>query len=475
MRRATTTIACTVALTVSALLTACTGTVDTQVQDRKVEREPSSTTTTRPPDCAEILSPGAQAGQLVMVMVTGPQLAADVLTAGQAGGFGLKGRQSAEVGEEVAAAIAEAPVAPFVASDEEGGTVQRLSAALDDLPSAETMAEDTPEAAAALMQPYATSMRELGFNMNFGPVADVGSGSDLGSRSFGDDPAVVASFSDAVIGAQQAGGLISVVKHWPGIGGGNSDPHEQLDSLAPIEELRARDLLPFDAAIAAGAPAIMVAHAEIPNLTAPGEPASLSRAAITDELRGRQGFSGLVITDSLGMGAIVETTPQDEAAERAIAAGADIALVSGAEVVPVTHARLTEAITSGRLPKDRVVDSVRRVLAAKGVEGACPDLAAKLATLQQDVSTSLPTGTGDVDSDINGSSGSGGSSSGASSATSTPASKVTATTTAPTTTAKRVTTTTMATTTSEVTTTVETTTTEVDADPTQADIVGPEQ
>src|SRR5690606_2902657 len=135
-------------------------------------------------------------------------------------------------------------------------------------------------------------MRELGFNMNFGPVADVGSGSDLGSRSFGDEPTVVAGFSDAVIGAQQAAGLISVVKHWPGIGGGSSDPHTELDDLAPIGQLRAADLVPFESAFRAGVPAVMVAHAVVPGLTAEGEPASLSRAAITDELRGREGFSG---------------------------------------------------------------------------------------------------------------------------------------------------------------------------------------
>ena len=79
-----------------------------------------------------------------MVMVTSPQLATDTLTEGLAGGFGLKGRQSADVGEEIAAAVADAPVTPFVASDEEGGTVQRLGAAIDDLPSAADLAEGTP-------------------------------------------------------------------------------------------------------------------------------------------------------------------------------------------------------------------------------------------------------------------------------------------------------------------------------------------
>lgn len=362
---------------------ACTGTSGQQVEVRAAEEPPESTTTTTPPDCAELLPPAAQAGQLLMVMVTGPQLAAEPLAAGVVGGFGLKGRQSADVGTEVAAAVADAPVPAFVAGDEEGGTVQRLSAAIDDLPSAEEMAEGTPSEAGQLFDDYAASMRDLGFNMNFGPVADVGSGSDLGSRSFGTDPSAVAGFTDAIITAQEGAGIASIVKHWPGIGGGGADPHLQLDDLDPIEQLRAADLIPFDRAIAAGASGIMVAHSVVPGLTGPEEPATLSRAAITGELRGRQGFDGLVVTDSLGMGAIVNTTPQDEAAELAILAGADIALLSGPDVVPETHARLTDAITEGRIPTDQVVASVRRVLAAKGIEGECVDVVAAYSSRLQ--------------------------------------------------------------------------------------------
>lgn len=402
MRRDPITIAVSVAVLTISVLGACTGTSGRQVEARPEEPRNEVTPTTRPPDCAEVLSPGAQAGQLIMVMVTGPQLATAVLSAGRAGGFALKGRQSSDVGDEVTAAITDAPIAPFVASDEEGGTVQRLGAAIDELPSAETMAEDTPQDAATLFEPYATAMRDLGFNMNFGPVADVGSGSGLGTRSFGDDPAAVSGFATAIIEAQQSAGLISVVKHWPGIGGGSADPHVQLAPVAPIDELRTKDLVPFGAAIAAGVPAVMVAHVEVPGLTAENEPASLSRAAITGELRGRQGFTGLVITDALGMGAIVDTTPQDDAAELAIAAGADIALVSGADVVPLVHERLTEAIASRRLATAQVVESVRRVLKAKGIDGPCPELAAKLATVQQDgTAGSLPSGDGPVDSGIN--------------------------------------------------------------------------
>ncbi len=395
-------------LAAGALLAAgCTGTSSSQVEVSAPEEKVEATTTTMPPDCAEALPPAAQAAQMLMVMVTAPQNATDVLSSGQVGGFGLKGRQSATVGDEVAAAVSGAPVKPFVASDEEGGTVQRLRLALGDLPSAEDLAEGTPEEAATTLGEYAAEMVELGFNMNFGPVADVGSGSDLGTRSFGDDPTVVGDFATAVVEAQQRAGITSVVKHWPGIGGGGADPHISLDSLAPIDALRARDLVPFDRVIAAGVPAIMVAHATVPGLTGDDEPASLSRAAITDELRGRQGFDGLVITDSLGMGAVVNTVPQDEAARRSIAAGADIALLSGTDVVGPAHQLITEAITSGQIPAEQVTASVRRILAAKGIEGECLGLVATYSTLLQnadaeaDGTATSADGEGDRDTGIN--------------------------------------------------------------------------
>jgi beta-N-acetylhexosaminidase len=331
------------------------------------------------PDCAEVLPAAAQAGQLLMVMVTAPRLARDSLVSGRAGGFGLKGRQSADIGDELAAAVDGAPLSPFVASDEEGGTVQRLGAALGPLPSAAELADRSVEEVGRLMGDYAQGMVDLGVTMNFAPVADLGTGSGLGSRTFGDDPEQVAALVESSITAQTEAGVIAVVKHWPGIGSGGTDPHVALDSLSPLEILRERDLLVFDRAIAAGAPAIMVGHASVEGLTAADEPTSLSRSAITDELRGRQGFDGLVVTDSLGMGAVLTSTPQDEAAERAIAAGADIALLSGAEVVPAAHGRLTEAIEQGRIPAEQVADSVRRVLALKGIRGECRELADALA------------------------------------------------------------------------------------------------
>ncbi|MFM7063274.1 MAG: glycoside hydrolase family 3 N-terminal domain-containing protein [Actinomycetes bacterium] len=357
-------------LALAGVAAACTGTDSFGVKVQQAEQA-SSTTTTEAPDCAAMLPPEALAGQLLMVMVANPSLAADDLRAGTVGGFGLKGAQSASVDTQVAEAVDGAPLLPFVAADEEGGTVQRLANALGRLPSQATLGAGTVEAAQEAYRRHDSGMKDLGFNMTFAPVADVGSGSGLGSRSFGSDPATVSQFVVASVEVAQQSGLVPVVKHWPGIGGGTADPHVKLTTLAPLEQLRTKDLVPFQAAFDAGAPAVMVTHAVVPGLTEPGVPASLSRAALTDELRGKEGFDGLVITDSLGMGAVVKQFPQPQAAEQAIAAGADVALLSGGDVVAETHQQLTEAITSKRLPRAQVLASVRRVLELKGVDGPC--------------------------------------------------------------------------------------------------------
>jgi beta-N-acetylhexosaminidase len=207
--------------------------------------------------------------------------------------------------------------------------------------------------------------------MNFGPSLDVGGGSGLGTRSFGNSVDKVSEYGLAVIGAVKAAGLIPVAKHWPGIGGGAVDPHKSESPIAAMTKLRDRDMIPFDRAFAAGLGAVMVSHAIIPDLTE-GLPASLSRPAITGVLRDRLHFDGLVVTDSLGMGAVAAHYDDSAAAPVAIAAGADLALVSLPSSVPGAHQALVAAINGGAIPMDQINRSVGRVLTAKGITGDCP-------------------------------------------------------------------------------------------------------
>jgi len=333
----------------------------------------AATTTTVPlPACVAALTPEQKAGQLLMVLVPSPTAAGDLVAAGQVAGYALVGAQSGDVAAEVAAVAARSKLPVFASGDEEGGTVQRFRDLLGALPSAQALAEDGDAAnAAKVFGEYGSKLHGLGLNMNFGPSLDVGGGSGLGSRSFGDSVDRVSEFGIAVIGAVRAAGLVPVAKHWPGIGGGTADPHKSASPIAPLDQLRSRDLVPFDRAFAAGLDAVMVSHAIIPGLT-DGLPASLSRAAITDELRGREGFDGLVVTDSLGMGAVAANYDNSTAALVSVSAGADLALVSLAEAVPAAFVKLVAAINDGSLPMAQVDRSVGRVLTAKGVTGDCP-------------------------------------------------------------------------------------------------------
>jgi beta-N-acetylhexosaminidase len=318
-----------------------------------------------------MLPPAGLAAQLLMMTTNDPINAAEAVANGTVGGFALVESQRTDVGSRISEVVADAPLKVGVAVDEEGGSVQRLKNALGRVPSASTMGEGTPEEAARSFAEHATAMAALGVTMNFAPVADVGEGPGLDGRVYGDDPATVGQFVTAIVAAHEEAGIVPVVKHWPGLGSGDDDPHESISVVAPIDELRAADLFPFERAIEAGVPAVMVTHAEIPGLTAEGEPASLSSNAIGMELRQREGFDGVVITDDLGMDAI--ELPQDEAALQAVTAGADIALVSGTTAAAEAHARLTTAIEDQTLDPAQVEDSVRRVLELKGVEGECFD------------------------------------------------------------------------------------------------------
>ncbi len=333
---------------------------------------PTTTSERVPIECVSQLSVEQKIGQTLMVLVSDPRDSADAVASGSVGGFGLIGGQSDTVGDGIGQVAALAPLPIFAAGDEEGGSVQRLRNVLGRLPSARDLAtSSTPEEAAAVFGDYAEKMADLGLNMNLGPVVDVGTGSGLANRSFADDVDTVVAYSTAMVAAAEAAEVTPVAKHWPGLGSGDQDPHQGPVTVSDIDTLRSADLAVFDSLIAEGVPAIMVSHALVPGLTE-DRPASLSSDAITGELRGRQGFDGVVMTDSLGMGAIAATLDNPTAAREAIVAGADIALLSGVAFVDDATSRIASAVEDGTLPMDQLDASVDRILRLKGVQGPCP-------------------------------------------------------------------------------------------------------
>ncbi len=271
-------------------------------------------------------------------------------------------------------------VRPFVMSDEEGGDVQRLSDLTGGLPWPRTLAATrTPAQVRAAAAVAARRLRAAGVDMDLAPVLDLdaGPGPDAqhpaGRRSFSANPAVAGRYGAAFAQGLRDGGVVPVVKHFPGLGRATANTDSAPASVPALAELRRADLRPFRAAIAAGVPAVMVSHASVPGLGS--GPASLSPAAVTGLLRGELGFRGLVVTDSLSAEAVrAAGFPVPAAAVRALQAGADFLLFGPAgPAAPATAVGMVDAIEravrSGRLPVDRLRDAVRHVLAAKGAAG----------------------------------------------------------------------------------------------------------
>jgi beta-N-acetylhexosaminidase len=256
----------------------------------------------------------------------------------------------------------------LIGTDEEGGDVTRLEAAagssypgnhalgvIDDI-------ELTERIAAAI----AADLAEAGINLNLAPVVDVNSNPDnpvIGIRSFGSEPALVSRHAEAFIAGTQGAGVAACAKHFPGHGDTALDSHKELPVVtADRETLRARELPPFQAAIAAGVRAIMTAHVLVPAL---GEgPATLSREILQELLRDELGFTGMAVTDALEMRAISAAMGVDEAAVRALLAGADALCLGadlGAREVERTCAAIVEAAGSGRLGEERLREAAGRV------------------------------------------------------------------------------------------------------------------
>lgn len=272
------------------------------------------------------------------------------------------------------AAGAEGGVPLFVSIDQEGGQVARLTEGVTLFPGNMTLGATGNEMLSAQSAAVtARELRALGITMNFAPVVDVNSNPAnpvIGIRSFGSSPEDVARLGVAQIAPYRESGVVCVAKHFPGHGDTDVDSHIGLPIVNHDRaRLEAVELYPFRAMVRGGVPAVMTAHVEVPALDPTGLPATLS-APILDLLRNEIGFSGLIVTDSMGMGAIVKGWGIEEASILSFLAGADI-LLYGADTghepgeQDGIYQALLAAVKSGRIPMTRLDDSVRRILEAK--------------------------------------------------------------------------------------------------------------
>ncbi|GAB3212196.1 glycoside hydrolase family 3 N-terminal domain-containing protein [Nocardia tengchongensis] len=373
-------------------LTACSGGKDSTDAAPSSSAAPSSTTVDAPPsttpkpqDCAagylSQFTLRQKLAQLLTVGVTGEADAENVVKTEQIGGIfiGSWTDKAMLAQHQVDGAQQASRIPLMVTIDEEGGRVSRAKDLIGVAPSARVIAQTmSPDEFYTFSLDRAKKLKALGVTVDFAPDVDVSSQPDdsvIGDRSFSDDPDVVTQYAGAQIRAMKEAGLGSVIKHFPGHGSGSGDSHTGAVRTPPLDQLQTKDLVPYRGLVDSGA-AVMVGHLDVPGLTTPNVPASISPQAMA-LLRqgtgyGAAPFDGVIFTDDLGgMAAITNRMSIEDAVEAALIAGADNALWITTDAVPKVLDRLVAAVDSGRLPGSQVDASVLRMAKFKGSAPHC--------------------------------------------------------------------------------------------------------
>ena len=319
-----------------------------------------------------------------------------MMTEVQPGGFILFG-QNIRDAEQLRSLIRDlqstARIPLIIATDQEGGLVTRVRPGpgmpVTELPAARTVGQTgDPSLAFELGRVIGRELAALGITMNFAPVADVltnPGNAVIGTRAYGRDPETVGRLVAATVRGMQREGVSAVVKHFPGHGDTADDSHTAAVTLPhDLERLLAVELPPFRRAVDAGVDGVLTGHIAVPNVSGTSLPATLDATLLTGLLRERLGFPGVIVTDSLTMGAISGRYGEREIAVRALAAGVDLLLRPPRP--ELTRDLLLEALQSGDLSERQVDEAVRRVLELKvrrgllvvGAEGLRPVPAAQL-------------------------------------------------------------------------------------------------
>ena len=322
------------------------------------------------------MSDADKVGQLMMIGIHGKSLNDDakfMLNEYRVGGIILFDRNM-ESKDQVKTLITDinkagksAGLTPlFLGIDQEGGAVARMDDKLIKVPPAEEVGKEPVEQAAALAKEVGTELKELGFNINFAPVADLGL---TYGRSYSTNPDEVVRYASAVGKSYDEAGLWYSYKHFPGIGKTDVDLHADT-SIVPVskETLLSEDTKVFVDLIKQSKPntyTIMVSHAMYPQID-PDHPSSLSKTIITDWLRKDMGYNGVVVTDDMDMGALAKHYTFGDMAVQSILAGSDILLVCHEyEHMQEAYNGLMKAVKDGRISKERLDESVKRILLMK--------------------------------------------------------------------------------------------------------------
>jgi beta-N-acetylhexosaminidase len=331
-----------------------------------------------------------QIGQFFYIGLAGTELDADtraLIQEVQPGGviiFGRNVRSPQQLRELLDGVRELVPTNPLLGVDQEGGLVDRLRKIFTPMPSARTIRQHGDLAASrALGRITGEALRLLGFNMNFAPVMSIMTderdllSNGLYSRSFGRSPGEVLGYTTVYLRGLQETGIVACLKHYPGIGAGEVDSHEQMPMVTlSHDDLMAQDLAPYlelfqrrDDRVRC----VMVSHGGFPNIDIVKgvtggllEPASLSHNIVTNLLRGELGYQHLVLTDDLEMGAIAKHCEIEAAVVRAFLAGNDMMLICAhPETIRRGYHSLLGMAGNGKLPKERLRGSLKRIAALK--------------------------------------------------------------------------------------------------------------
>lgn len=258
----------------------------------------------------------------------------------------------------------------FISVDEEGGIVSRMPSEMKDIPTNSKIAKyDDENLSYNIGKVIGKEVSSLGFNLNFAPVLDINSNPNnpvIGNRAFGDNEAIVSKLGIATMKGLKDSNVIASVKHFPGHGDTSVDSHVGLPVVEhDLERLKSFELVPFKKAIDAGADMVMVSHIMLPKIDEK-EPATLSKTIITDILRKDMNYDGVVVTDDMTMGAIINNYDIGEASVKSINAGVDIVMVCHQyeNVVKVIDS-IKEAVKNGTITEERLDKSVERILKLK--------------------------------------------------------------------------------------------------------------
>jgi len=258
----------------------------------------------------------------------------------------------------------------FLGVDQEGGRVIRLPGALTNFPPNKQIGEvNNSEFSYKIGRLLGYELKEFGLNLDFAPVLDINSNPNnpvIGDRSFGNNLEIVSKLGIETMKGIQSQKVIPTIKHFPGHGDTSVDSHLELPIVnKTLKELMKLELIPFKRAMDEGAEVVMVAHMLIPKLDK-NNPASMSKVVMTDVLRKQLGFTGVIITDDMTMGAIVEHFDIGKAAVESVKAGSDIILVGhGYDNVDKIQSALKSAIEKGEISKQRINESVERIIKLK--------------------------------------------------------------------------------------------------------------